>query len=119
MIRKVKEMHKFTDARAAIVGIINGKKFWYDEAGVLSQLGIAHEPQERLHAQNVTNPDASAFCTEEESPSRQSRNPISLTSQTTPYTSLQKVGFCPLVHAHCLALTGALCWTWTLRSWLG
>ena len=48
MIRKVKEMHQFKDAKTAVVGIHNGKMFWYDEANVLSQLGIAHEPQNGL-----------------------------------------------------------------------
>ncbi|RYP11050.1 hypothetical protein DL764_000278 [Monosporascus ibericus] len=52
MIRKVKEMHQFTDAKAAVVGIHNGKMFWYDEAGVLTQLGIAHEPRDGLRARS-------------------------------------------------------------------
>lgn len=54
MIRKVKEMHRFTDAKTAVVGIHNGKMFWYDETNVLSQLGIAHEAQDRLTARIST-----------------------------------------------------------------
>lgn len=58
MIRKVKEMHQFTDAKTAVVGIHNGKMFWYDEAGVLSQLGIAHEPRDGLRARSSSGPSS-------------------------------------------------------------
>jgi hypothetical protein len=52
MIQKIKEMHQFTDAKTAVVGIYNDKMFFYDEAGVLPQLGIAHEPRDALRARS-------------------------------------------------------------------
>ncbi|KAK7417671.1 hypothetical protein QQZ08_011557 [Neonectria magnoliae] len=48
MIRKVKEMHRFTDAKTAVVGIHNGKMFWYDEAGVFGR----QDP--RLHSSQLS-----------------------------------------------------------------
>ena len=94
MIRKVKEMHQFTDAKAAVVGIHNGKMFWYDEANVLSQLGIEHEPQDVLTARRSSCPSAfssdesvSSFTSDHGSPRLPMREGCSELSEDETYVS--------------------------------
>ncbi|KAM5359583.1 hypothetical protein ACJZ2D_014346 [Fusarium nematophilum] len=94
MIRKVKEMHRFTDAKTAIVGIVNGKMFWYDEAGVLPQLGIAHEPQHELRARSsscassFSSPESvPSFATDPDSPGLSTREGSAEPSEPDRHTS--------------------------------
>ncbi|KAK7397623.1 hypothetical protein QQX98_013014 [Neonectria punicea] len=94
MIRKVKEMHQFTDAKTAVVGIVNGKMFWYDEAGVLPQLGIAHEPQDGLRAQSSSSASSfssaesvSSFTTDPDSPGLSTREGSAEPSEPDRHTS--------------------------------
>src|SRR5688572_28726945 len=83
MINKVKDMHVSTDARIAIVGFVNEKMFWFDEADVLSKLGIAHEPLEGLTPQNAS------LWTRGGCPNHQSQTAILSNRQEMPFRSLR------------------------------
>lgn len=87
-------MHQFTDAKTAVVGIVNGKMFWYDETGVLPQLGIAHERQDRLTAQTSSRASsissaesASSLTTDSDSPGLSTREGSSGPSEPDPDVS--------------------------------
>src|SRR5687768_9403871 len=83
MINKVKDMHVSTDARVATVGFVNEKMFWFGEADVLSQLGIAHEPQEELTPQNAS------LWTRGGCPNHQRQTAIPSNRQEMPFRSLR------------------------------
>lgn len=93
MIRKVKEMNNYTDAKTAVVGIFNGRMFWYDEAGVLTQLGIAHEPHDGLTAE--TSSCVGSFSSAE-SVASTSPDPYSLEFASREGSSVSSERYCDI-----------------------